>query len=159
MNKLNVRVAGDKDIDALANLRVEFCKYEKRFDPKVKYNSEAAFVFKREIREALSIKAKQNFYWILENENKILGYLSVHLYPDLPGIAFLGEMFIEKKLRGRGLGKKLLDKAKEFLISLGISEIRLSTYSENKAAIDFFESMDFSTEPHKTILMSLSPKP
>lgn len=58
------------------------------------------------------------------------------------------DMLVSPRLRGRGLGGKLLDKAMEWFTLMGITDVYLESGVENHSAHGFFESKGFKTVSH-----------
>ena len=81
---------------------------------------------------------------------KILGFVSVHSYDGKPMIGWLG---IEKKLRGEGIGKILLEKVESELIKFGYKSLRVETvgecspvYKPYSETLRFYKSIGFDVE-------------
>lgn len=49
------------------------------------------------------------------------------------------ELVVSKKHRGKGIGKKLLNKMEEYLLGLGCKDVLLSVYAYNETAVEFYE--------------------
>jgi putative acetyltransferase len=86
---------------------------------------------------------------ILENaEGNLLG--TCGLYPLDDETIELRKMYFEKELRGRGYGKKLLERMIEAARSLGFKQIHLETHSALKEAIALYKKYGFEpTEEEK----------
>jgi ribosomal protein S18 acetylase RimI-like enzyme len=65
------------------------------------------------------------------------------IYSDRPG-AYLGELYIVPELRGRGLGRALLEAAMELARDRGADHIDLNTAETDTAARGLYESMGFT---------------
>lgn len=64
--------------------------------------------------------------------DKILGFISI-LNDE-----FIGALFVDKKLQGNGIGKKLIEHVKPLYKNLS-----LAVYKENKKAVDFYKHIGF----------------
>lgn len=86
---------------------------------------------------------------ILEDaEGNLLG--TCGLYPLDGDTIELRKMYFEKKLRGRGYGKKLLERMIETARALGFKQIHLETHSALKEAIALYKKYGFKpTEEEK----------
>lgn len=71
--------------------------------------------------------------WVFEKNSEVVGFMS------LAGNT-LAAIFVSPQCQGMGIGKKLLNKAKE----IG-KELNLTVYSENKQAVDFYLKNEFKT--------------
>lgn len=65
--------------------------------------------------------------YVAERNNKILGFISVHSHDGKPMLGWLG---IEKKLRGKGIGRLLLEQVERDLIKFGYKDLRVETVGE-----------------------------
>ena len=52
-------------------------------------------------------------------------------------------MYVSPEFRGNGLNNLLLDDLKKWVLSQGITEVRLEVYSENEAAVRAYEKGGF----------------
>jgi N-acetylglutamate synthase-like GNAT family acetyltransferase len=81
---------------------------------------------------------------ILEDaEGKLLG--TCGLYPLDDETIELRKMYFAKELRGRGYGKKLLERMIETARSLGFKQIHLETHSALKEAIALYKKYGFAS--------------
>jgi putative acetyltransferase len=85
---------------------------------------------------------------VLEDaEDNLLG--TVGLYPLDAETIELRKMYFDKKLRGRGLGKKMLEKMIEAARALGYKKIYLETASVLKEAVALYEKYGFAPTAEK----------
>ena len=76
----------------------------------------------------------------LEHAGRVLGLLTTTSYGKL---AFLGAVILHPSVRGRGLGKALMDAALEHLRSAGVETVRLNAYLN---VVAFYEKLGFRPE-------------
>jgi ribosomal protein S18 acetylase RimI-like enzyme len=95
--------------------------------------------------------------FIVENEEeKIIAYtiLKVEEAPIHPNfvsrrILNMNEICVSEQCRGRGIGKLLLEKAKNYAKEVGASSLELRVISFNESAIKFYRSMGMTTQSIK----------
>ena len=79
---------------------------------------------------------------LIENENgELLG--TVGLYPVTKETVELRKMYFSKKLRGRGFGKKTLQRMIETAREMGFKKIYLETAQVLKEAVHLYEKFGF----------------
>ncbi|KQU24704.1 acetyltransferase [Bacillus sp. Leaf13] len=98
--------------------------------------------------------AKGSYYVIAIEEDQLMGWILLGASKDqftdkMNG--FIYELFVIEEYRGKGISKRLMESAIDFLKQDGHSEVRLSTFAQNKA-IKLYEKMGFNI---RTITMSL----
>lgn len=57
--------------------------------------------------------------------------------------AYLGFMFVSPQHRGKGVNGKIIEALKSWVMSKGITEMRLDVYYQNESAIKAYEKMGF----------------
>ncbi|MEZ0129397.1 GNAT family N-acetyltransferase [Flavobacterium sp. LBUM151] len=58
-------------------------------------------------------------------------------------LGYLGFMFVKPEFRGRGINNLLLNDLKKWVLSKGITEVRLEVYSDNDPAVRAYEKAGF----------------
>jgi len=88
--------------------------------------------------------------FVAEKSEQVIGFVSVHSYDGKPMIGWLG---IEKKMRGKNIGKLLLEKLERELRNLGYKDLRVETvgecqpvYKPYAETLKFYKSMGFEVE-------------
>ena len=85
---------------------------------------------------------------LLKSNNDIIGCIGVKKFENC--IVELKRMFIKKKFRNKGYGKKLLDKAIELAIDLKYERLRLDTLPIMNKAIELYKKAGFvEIEPYR----------
>ena len=72
----------------------------------------------------------------IDEEDSLVGF--TQLYPVFSSVSMqrlyiLNDLYVSNKVRGRGIGNSLLDKAKEFVSSVGAKGMTLETAIDNPA--------------------------
>lgn len=100
--------------------------------------------------EAHYIKRGGVFELIEDAEGNLLG--TVGLYPISAETVELRKMYFSKKLRGRGIGKKMLARMIEKARAAGFKKIYLETASVLKEAVRLYEKFGFHPTEEKHTL-------
>lgn len=87
---------------------------------------------------------------IAESKGDVVGFVSVHSYDGKPMIGWLG---IEKKMRGKNIGKLLIENVEGELKKLDYKDLRVQTvgectpvYKPYAETLKFYKSMGFEVE-------------
>ena len=75
-----------------------------------------------------------------ERHGRVVGVLTTTTYD---GLAFLGAVIVAPELRGKGVGKQMMDAALAHLQATGVRTVRLNAYLN---AIPFYERLGFHRE-------------
>lgn len=88
--------------------------------------------------------------YVVEKSGDIFGFVSVHSYDGQPMIGWLG---VDKRMRGKGIGKLLIAKVEDTLIKFGYKDLRVETvgecspvYEPYAETLRFYESLGFEVE-------------
>ena len=105
----------------------------------------ARFTFEERME---SIYEKESFaVFIAKHDEEIVGYIIISSVKDLGEI---DSIFIIPKVRNSGLGKKLIEKAEEWLSEQNADRIVISVADGNEAVFPFYQSLGYL--PRLTIL-------
>lgn len=97
--------------------------------------------------------------WLIYSDGEIVGYIIltfVFSFEYKGTIAFLDELYISSKARGKGIGKLALDFIHQEAISLSLKIIYLEVEGHNEIAQRLYLSKDFAV--HNRNLMKLTVK-
>ncbi|MCK4918312.1 MAG: GNAT family N-acetyltransferase [Candidatus Pacebacteria bacterium] len=94
------------------------------------------------------INTKDNILVVVENENKIIGFLEGGIEKASNDVMFdkigtINNIFIEEKFRNKGIAKKLLKYIFEYFKSKNIEYIQISTDARNKVGKEFWKKNNF----------------
>ncbi|WP_428664672.1 GNAT family N-acetyltransferase [Runella sp.] len=79
--------------------------------------------------------------WIAETDEHIVG--SVIVFEEHPGVAHLRSLLLHPSVRGRGLGRRLVQLAIDFCREVGYQKITLETFDELHAALHLYNTFGF----------------
>jgi putative acetyltransferase len=89
-----------------------------------------------------------SIYWIAEEDGKIIGGCGIYSTPGLPdGCAELVKLYLSSAQRGKGMGRKLLEKSIEAAKNLGYKQLYLESLPELDKAIGLYEKAGFRFIP------------
>ncbi|WP_343625217.1 GNAT family N-acetyltransferase [Flavobacterium lindanitolerans] len=97
--------------------------------------------------------------WLIYSDEEIVGYIIltfVFSFEYKGTIAFLDELYISDKARGKGIGKKALDFIHQEALSLSLKIIYLEIENHNEIAQKLYLSKNFVV--HNRSLMKLTLK-
>ena len=84
------------------------------------------------------ISGKKKWCYVAEENGRILGFILFNIekrqrYFKIKRIGYIDLVYTDKKSRGRGISKLLVDKAREIFKKEGIKHLKLSVHAENPA--------------------------
>jgi len=83
-------------------------------------------------------------YWIAEENGKIIGGCGIYSTTGLPeGCCELVKLYLVSSQRGKGTGRKLLEKSLESARELGYKQVYLESLPELSKAIGLYEKAGF----------------
>lgn len=144
--KIEIRKATIKDLDDILRLNLELFKKERReYDKLLDMNwthGEGKKYFQRRITK------KDGFLVVAEHKGKLVGYLcggisKTESYRIQKRSAELENMFIEKKFRGQGMGRKLAEKFFDWCRGNKVERVSVSASFENSEAVHFYQKLGF----------------
>lgn len=96
-----------------------------------------------ELYETFSAAPKSG-YFIAEINGEIIGGCGIYPTKNLPeGYAELVKIYLKNEYRGKGIGKQLMDKSREFAKEQGYTHLYLESFPSLKEAIILYEKTGF----------------
>ena len=99
------------------------------------------------------ISNKEKITFVAEQENKILGIIVLkikevknHINLKDSKTLWVDELCVNKENRGEGIGKQLINKAKEIAKELNCIRLELNCWEMNKEATAFYEKQGMQTQ-------------
>lgn len=99
------------------------------------------------------ISNKEKITFVAEQDNKILGIIILkikevknHINLKDSKTLWVDELCVNKENRGEGIGKQLINKAKEIAKELKCIRLELNCWEMNKEAIAFYEKQGMQTQ-------------
>jgi len=137
---MRIRKATIKDIDRIAELCIEYGRYEHELD-----KNQGIGTFDEEKKITLKFfKSKEYEWFLLDDNGKVVGFISLAIEKrGKTKRGLFSTIFIEKEYRGKGWGTKLLNHALDYLKKKGCTSVRSFGYPNNKASADFYRKLGF----------------
>lgn len=89
-------------------------------------------------------RAEGSVYFILELEGKVVGGCGIYPTKGLPkGYAELVKLYLNTDLRGKGYGKKLMQKSMEAAQEMGYTHLYLESIPALNEAVHLYEKVGF----------------
>ena len=141
MKDFLVRRAGadERDVDLIAPL---FDSYRQFYDKPADARLAAAFIRDR-------LQADESVIFLAEGggeSKEALGF--VQLYPSFSSVAacriwVLNDLFVIPAARGSGVGRALMESARQHAIQTGAKRLTLETVTENRTAWTLYEDLGY----------------
>lgn len=138
---LLIRTARITDITLLLPL---FCKYRNFYKVEEKQKEAEEFLLDR-------LNRNESKVFLAMNGQTAVGF--TQLYPSFSSISLkslwiLNDLYVDEKFRKLGVGKMLLDAAREFALQTNSKGLTLSTGIENETAQSLYEKYGFIRNDH-----------
>lgn len=142
MSDFIVRTAKLEDLAVLLEFEQGVIKAERPYDPTLADDPISYY----DISELIHSDTAEVV--VVEVNSKIIasGYACIkkaRSYLDHEFYSYLGFMYTHPDFRGKGVNQLIVDALRNWSISKGLHEIRLTVYDENVAAIKAYEKVGF----------------
>jgi RimJ/RimL family protein N-acetyltransferase len=137
-----IRKAVDADLEVLLAMEQGVITAERPYDPTIKENP----VHYYDLKDLMANPKALLLVALYKEKIVSCGYAlekAARSYLDHDTYAYLGFMFTVSDYRGHGINKLIIEGLKEWAYSQGLSEIRLTVYSDNHPAIRAYEKVGF----------------
>lgn len=137
----------------------EITEYQPRYQEAVQHLMDQLTTHPVELTENMFkqiLSSKNSHLFFLWQDDEIAGMLTVGTYFSPTGSkAWIEDVVVDSRYRGKGLSKKLVAHAIAFTKSLHISTLMLTSNPKRIAANKLYQSMDFKTKETNVYKMSL----
>lgn len=98
---------------------------------------------KNNIRETIS--SKDHIAFVALHDREIVGWVHAFKAVFLESISFIeiGGLVVDENYRNKGIGKKLIDRIKEWSLEKGINQVRVRSQVKRKEAHQFYLNNGF----------------
>jgi putative acetyltransferase len=94
----------------------------------------------------LFVEAPNSCYFVAEEDGVLIGGCGIYPTPGLPtGYAELVKLYLTAAIRGKGIGKMLMDKCYEAAIELGYTHLYLESFPQLAKAVSIYEKAGFKS--------------
>ena len=144
--------AGERDVSLVAPL---FDSYRQFYDEPPDAELAAAFIRDR-------LRANESVIFLAESSGEgsveALGF--VQLYPSFSSVSVfriwvLNDLFVTPAARGRGVGRALMEAARQHAIQTGAKRLTLETTAENRTAWSLYEDLGYVRHADSTRFYTL----
>ncbi len=99
---------------------------------------------RKEFEELLpqGLNTKDNFLYTLHDEKQAVGMIWIKV--DMPS-AFIYEVYVEEKFRGKGYGKNIMLLVEEKAREMGLKTLKLHVFGSNHVARKLYETVGYET--------------
>jgi RimJ/RimL family protein N-acetyltransferase len=100
-------------------------------------------VFPFTVAQLTELSKERKELTVVVDNHRIIGFANIYNYKEKE-YAFIGNVIIEEKHRGKGLGKDIVSHMlRQAFIKYGLPEIRISVFSENTPALLLYSGFGF----------------
>jgi [ribosomal protein S18]-alanine N-acetyltransferase len=153
---MKLRKAKKEDFEEYYKLEVEYTKYNNSLEKEKKLRYK---VVKTEQKKSFlkNLKKRNKLFLVLEEEGNLFGYLYGTIekgaYPGyrsgVKKLGYLENIYVSKKIRAKGFGRKLIDEYLKFLKEKKIQYVFLHAVIPNKIALEFYKKLKFTPIEYK----------
>jgi len=137
----NIRLANRADVAAVAELALELARFLE--NPTLPSRQRA----EESVRRALGDPRETIYLAELDGLPVAMCKISTRQLISEPGpVALLDELVVAEEHRGKGIGRKLVEVARDFALRKGCLELEVGTAAENGSACAFYRAVGFDTE-------------
>ncbi|MDD5388377.1 MAG: GNAT family N-acetyltransferase [Gallionellaceae bacterium] len=148
--KPRIRAATEADLDAMTQLIGRLFAVEPDFPfVPAKVRRGLSLLLARDASAAL---------WVAEQSGRVIGMCTAQVVISTAEggpVAWVEDMVVSSDLRGRGIGRLLLDAVVAWATRRGLSRLQLLADRENEAALDFYQHLGWQTT--RMICLRLQP--
>jgi putative acetyltransferase len=139
MQNINIRKIQPADNEVLAKIvRASLAEFGANKPGTVYYDSTTDHLYEL-------FQEPGSMYYVAEQNGKVVGGAGIFPTEGLPqGTCELVKMYLQKQVRGQGLGKLLIDKVLEFAKGFGYTNVYLETMPELRKAVSVYEKFGFT---------------
>lgn len=142
LKEYSIRKASLEDLPVLLEFEQGLIRDERPFDPTIKDGKISYYSL-----EELIIQEKSDIY-VVEKNGTILASGSVKIKKDRTYlkhdvIGYLGFMYVRPEARGLGLNQLIVDALEAWCRQRGLSELKLTVYSDNLPALRAYNKAGF----------------
>ncbi|GAA4748179.1 GNAT family N-acetyltransferase [Flavisolibacter ginsenosidimutans] len=107
------------------------------------------------------LSSKEHCCFVAVHDLTVIGWIHGFLAYRIESNPFaeIGGLVVEESFRGKGIGKMLVDRVKEWSLEQGMASLRLRSNAKRKEAHEFYEKLGFTvTKEQKVFEMRLDKK-
>ena len=145
---MNIRKAKTRDVPEVAKLNYELNTYHLKFDKYYELKKNTDSLSRKYYRTI--IRSNRALLMVAEVNNRVVGYIccKIEKRPPIYKInerGYIGGLFVSKKHRRKGIGKKLVAEALKWFKEKGIFYVETEADVRNKLSVPSWKSYNFRT--------------
>ena len=140
-DRLTIRPATEADVEVVAERALELARHLDY--PQVPTPERA----RRNARRALADPRETIF--LAQVGGRVVGMCHLTLRQPISErapVALIDELVVTQEFRGKGIGRRLVETARDFALKEGCVELEVGTAAENARACAFYRAVGFDTE-------------
>ena len=143
MNTTLIRNSNPNDTDSVYSLLCIIANLHKNGRPDMFPDLISKYT-PQEVYERLS--KDENGVFVAEQDGRVVGYVFCDIIKEGNGLTlYIDDLCVDPKVRSRGIGRMLIDRAKEYAKEKNCGFLMLNVWEFNENAVAFYEKYGFST--------------
>lgn len=143
---MKMRIAKIEDVPSIIKLNEKLFAHDGKWDDTLDFGWPRSDEGRSYFEACVSTSTRVAF--IIEINETIVGYLCGFIeeasYRILDKIGVLGNMYVEEKYRGQGIGTKLVEQFKLWCQQQGVKRIRVEATAQNSGSVNFYHQLGFT---------------
>ncbi len=86
-------------------------------------------------------------YYLLTEGKKLIGGIGLAELPDLPACCEMQKLYLDENYRGRGWGRRMVDRIEQAAWEMGYQRMYLETHTNLEAAVRLYEKCGYHAIP------------
>jgi ribosomal protein S18 acetylase RimI-like enzyme len=143
-------MAMEKDIPKISELLLQVCLVHHDGRPDIFKDKGSSKYCEEDLQKILSDE-KTPVFVAADSAERVLGYAFCVVKETKNNILlhdrkvlYLDDLCVNSDIRGRGIGRKLMEKVQSHAQEIGANSIELNVWDFNKSAIEFYKHCGFS---------------
>jgi ribosomal protein S18 acetylase RimI-like enzyme len=144
---MTIRIAVRDDLPEMVSLWLELMKYHSHMHPAFELNLNAQRYARQEL--AMRLREPTTRFFVCDTGKGVLaGMIATHYHYTAPSQrlmwrGYIAETVVRKAFRGQGIGERLVNTAKEWLVAMGVDFIELQVAPANERGVSFWKKQGF----------------
>jgi L-amino acid N-acyltransferase YncA len=140
MSEITVRAATPSDAEPIATI------YNQGIEDRIA-TLETELRTPGERREWMAARGRRHPVIVAEADGRVVGWGSLNSYNPRAAYQYVADfsVYVERKWRGQGVGRRLLQRLIELARDLGYHKMMLSAFPLNETGMALYERMGFTT--------------
>lgn len=150
IEEIKIRLATNNDIPYLMELLIYIAKLHHDGRPDIFKDKGSSKYCEEDLQKILSDE-KTPVFVAADSAERVLGYAFCVVKETKNNILlhdrkvlYLDDLCVNSNIRGRGIGRKLMEKVQSHAQEIGANSIELNVWDFNKSAIEFYKHCGFS---------------